>query len=155
MGLVSGLCYCGHKYLLCFGQTVNHKPVECQLMCIAWYFYYIVNASVYQFICKQLFDGNSPCAQREQQRQLYTPVIAQYVRIIPLEWIGPMICFKMELYGCFVRGKYILLPIYLHQKSLACYNISLKSAPMLVCTHSHTNVCILFYTQLKEQSNFI
>lgn len=52
----------------------------------------------------QLFDGNSACTQTEQVRQFGTPVIARYVRIIPMEWIGPMICFKMELYGCFVQG---------------------------------------------------
>ena len=52
----------------------------------------------------QLFDGNSACTQTEQVRQFGTPVIARYMRIIPMEWIGPMICFKMELYGCFVQG---------------------------------------------------
>ena len=53
----------------------------------------------------QLFDGNSACTQTEEIQQFGTPVIARYIRIIPMEWIGPMICFKMEIYGCFVRGK--------------------------------------------------
>lgn len=55
-------------------------------------------------IVLQLFDGNSACTQTEQVQQFGTPVIARYVRIVPMEWVGPMICFKMELYGCFVRG---------------------------------------------------
>ena len=93
-----------------FGQKNHQKPVKCQLMCIAWHNYIVLQCTIYL----QFFDGNSPCAQSEQQRQLYTPVIAQYIRIIPLEWIGSIICFKMELYGCFVRGKYFLQTVYLH-----------------------------------------
>ena len=61
----------------------------------------------YLYVCiVQRFDGNSACIhdQTEQVRQFGAPVIAQYIRIVPVEWVGPMICFKMELYGCFVRG---------------------------------------------------
>lgn len=30
-----------------------------------------------------------------------------------MEWVGPMICFRMELYGCFVRGKLAIISVTL------------------------------------------
>ena len=68
---------------------------------------------MYVSITIQLFNGNSACTQTEQVRQFGTPVIARYLRIVPMEWVGPMICFKMELYGCFVRGKLALTSVTL------------------------------------------
>ena len=33
------------------------------------------------------------------------PVIAQFIRIVPLEWKGAVSpCLRMELYGCYVKG---------------------------------------------------
>ena len=33
------------------------------------------------------------------------PVIAQFVRVIPVEWEGGASpCLRMELYGCYVKG---------------------------------------------------
>ena len=32
------------------------------------------------------------------------PVIAQFVRIIPIQWVGVSICLTMEIYGCTIRG---------------------------------------------------
>ena len=33
------------------------------------------------------------------------PVIAQFIRIIPLKWEGVVPCLRLELYGCYVKGK--------------------------------------------------
>ena len=32
------------------------------------------------------------------------PVVAQFIRVVPLEWEGVLPCLRMELYGCHVKG---------------------------------------------------
>ena len=66
-----------------------------------------------QLCIVQLFDGNSACTQTEQVQQFGTPVIAQYIRVVPMDWVGPMVCCKMELYGCFVKGNPAFIPVTL------------------------------------------
>ena len=32
------------------------------------------------------------------------PVIARYVRVIPIQWAGVSACLRMQLYGCTIEG---------------------------------------------------
>ena len=42
-------------------------------------------------------------------RNFTHPVVAQYIRIVPLEWEGVVPCLKLELYGCYVKGHKIVI----------------------------------------------
>ena len=33
-----------------------------------------------------------------------SPVVARYVRVIPIQWVGASACLRMELYGCTIEG---------------------------------------------------
>ena len=33
------------------------------------------------------------------------PVVARFVRINPVKWVGSSICLRMALYGCTIKGK--------------------------------------------------
>ena len=56
----------------------------------------------------QVFDGVDICRQENQEMQYFSyPVIAQYLRVVPIEWVGQSPCLKLEFYGCHVKGQYL------------------------------------------------
>ena len=56
----------------------------------------------------QVFDGVDICRRASQEIQHFRyPVIAQYMHVVPMEWVGPSACLKLELYGCHVKGQYL------------------------------------------------
>lgn len=58
----------------------------------------------------QIFDGVKTvdvCKgnQDAEMKNFTYPVIARFVRIVPLEWEGGVSpCLRMELYGCYLKG---------------------------------------------------
>ncbi|XP_065900343.1 uncharacterized protein [Dysidea avara] len=56
-----------------------------------------------QFSNQIIFAGNSVCGLEEETRNFSHPVLAQFVRVTPIQWEGASVCLRMELYGCFVK----------------------------------------------------
>jgi len=55
----------------------------------------------------QLFDGVDVCSQTQPDiKHFKHPIIAQYIRLVPMEWVGWSACLKLELYGCLLKGKH-------------------------------------------------
>lgn len=53
----------------------------------------------------QYFDGVDMCNQTNSVTNHFKyPVIAQYIRLVPLKWIEPFACLKLELHGCLIKG---------------------------------------------------
>ena len=55
------------------------------------------------FFGYKVFSGVGSCALNESSN-FSNPVIARYMRVIPVQWAGSSACLRMELYGCTVKG---------------------------------------------------
>ena len=53
----------------------------------------------------KVFYENGTCSLNEEPNIFTNPVIARYVRVIPIQWVGASACLRMELYGCTVKGE--------------------------------------------------
>ena len=51
-----------------------------------------------------MFNQNETCYWEAQQINFTAPVIARFVRVIPIQRVGISSCLKMELYGCTIKG---------------------------------------------------
>ena len=62
----------------------------------------------------QVFTGVDICRQSTDpdMKSFMHPVIARFVRIVPLSWEGPSPCLTVELYGCPLLGKVIQHHLY-------------------------------------------
>ena len=54
----------------------------------------------------KVFSGIGSCVN-EEPSNFTVPVIARYIRAIPIHWAGFSACLRMELYGCTVKGTYV------------------------------------------------
>ena len=59
---------------------------------------------VIDFILK-VFNGNGTCSLDTEPSNFTNPVVARYIRVIPIQWAGASVCLRMELYGCTVKGE--------------------------------------------------
>ena len=66
-------------------------------------FLYRLN-SYFIFIDYKVFSGVGSCALNNESSNFTNPVIARYMRVIPVQWAGFSACLRMELYGCTVKG---------------------------------------------------
>ncbi|XP_065900341.1 uncharacterized protein [Dysidea avara] len=49
------------------------------------------------------FSTSSDCSLVKDTRNFSHPVLAQFIRVTPTQWVGTVACLRMELYGCFVN----------------------------------------------------
>ena len=56
-----------------------------------------------------MFDGNGTCNLSIEPSRFDDPLIARYVRVIPLQWVGGSVCLRMQLYGCTIEGVLIYI----------------------------------------------
>ncbi|XP_065898710.1 uncharacterized protein [Dysidea avara] len=76
-----------------------------------------------------LFDGVNACGQTNlEMKHFKYPVIAHYIRIVPLEWVGQSACLKLELYGCQVKECTDIQAVSDNRTLLPTANVSLSSA---------------------------
>jgi len=50
-------------------------------------------------------NGSSCSLATKEPSDLDNPVVARYVRLIPVHWVGASACLRMEFYGCTIKGK--------------------------------------------------
>ena len=55
----------------------------------------------------KVFDGNGTCNLNMDPSNFTNPVVARFVRVIPVQWVGASACLRMALYGCTIKGKAI------------------------------------------------
>ena len=53
----------------------------------------------------KVFYENETCYLNEEPNNFTNPVMARYIRVIPIRWVGASACLRMQLYGCTVKGK--------------------------------------------------
>ena len=52
-----------------------------------------------------MIKGNGTCNFNTEPSNFTNPVVARYVRVIPILWVGASVCLRMELYGCTIKGE--------------------------------------------------
>ena len=67
---------------------------------------YVAICVVTNFIILQIFDGVDICRRNSdaEVKKFSHPVVARFIRVIPLEWTDVSPCLRLELYGCYVKG---------------------------------------------------
>ena len=81
-------------------QLLIHPDKFCNIFIV-----YLCTSN-YTFLILQIFDGVDICRGNPdgEVKNFTHPVIAQYIRIVPLEWEGVVPCMRLELYGCYAKG---------------------------------------------------
>ena len=80
----------------CIGEGVSNEPVRQN---------YPKTCVLYLSLIK-VFNGNSTCNLNIEPSHLDNPVIARFVRVNPLQWVGASVCLRMQLYGCTIKGMF-------------------------------------------------
>ena len=66
--------------------------------------YAFLYCCVRYFLIK-VFNRSRICDLNTEPSNFTNPVVARYIRIIPIQWVGASICLKIELFGCTIKGK--------------------------------------------------
>ena len=68
---------------------------------------YIIYSN-YTYLIK-VFNENGTCNYLNTEPSNFTnPLIARFVRVIPIKWVGASVCLRMELHGWTIKGAHQL-----------------------------------------------